>query len=253
MRQRRTEPSPPVRSGRHPWWRPWAGVITGFALAFGAGIATATVTRSFGNWNAGFPWERALMVEAHSPLPPIADNLVMALTWFGTNLVLIPTVGVACWWLWSKCRRPDAAARLAAVQLGSYLLNPSLKALYDRPRPALFAHRGWYAMSSYPSGHAIATVSVFMTAALLLYEVRGWRWPFVVFIPAAIASMYSRIYLGVHWPTDVIAGIVVGGVWLGVTMYAFRDRRPALPQERRQPSRVDVAAADDRRDPITFA
>ena len=252
MPERRVQPIE-SRSGHRPWWRPWAAVLTGFALTFAAGIATATVLRSLGHWNNGFPWERELMVRLHAPLPHAADDLVVALTWFGTNISLIPAVGLACWWLWARCKRPDAAARLAAVQIGSYLLNPSLKALYERQRPTMFEHRGEYAFSSYPSGHAIAMVSVFLTAAVLMHEVRGWRWPYYVFLPVMLASMYSRIYLGVHWPTDVIAGIVVGGVWLTVTMYAFRDRRPASPEERRKTRRVDVAAADDRSDTLTWS
>jgi len=253
MTQRRIETSSKPRTRSHPWWRPWSGVLTGFALAFFAGIAFATFFGGNGQWNQGLTWERAMMMRLHTPLPEVVDSTVVALTWFGTNIVLLPIVAVVCWWLWVYCRRPDAAARLTVVQLGSYLLNPSLKALYERQRPMLFERRGWYAWSSYPSGHAIATVSVLITIALLLHEVRGWRWPYFVFIPIGLASIYSRLYLGVHWPTDVIAGILVGGVWLGVTIYAFRDRRPESPEERRKSRRVDVAAADDGGDTLTIS
>ena len=55
--------------------------------------------------------------------------------WFGTNLTLIPVIVGLSWWLWRKWARPDLTAQLIAVQLGSYLLNPSLKALYDARAP----------------------------------------------------------------------------------------------------------------------
>jgi len=210
------------------WWHQrWGTLVAGYALAFAAGVVSALVTRSSGagHWNQGLPWERTLLIRLHAPLPPEIDRLMLVFPWFGTNISLIPGVALICWWLWVKRHEPHLAVRLAVVQLGSYLLNPSLKALFDRPRPDLFLRRGWYGWSSYPSGHAIATISVLITLAIILHREKGWRWPYYVFPPIMVVSLYSRIYLAVHWPTDVIAGIIVGAVWLAATMYAFRDRR----------------------------
>ena len=207
-----------------PWWRQrWGTICGGYALASLAGIACAEYFRHAGDWDHGLPWERALLVRLHTPLPHLLDSAMLVFPWFGTNISLIPAVAAIVVWLWVRCRDRENAVRLGVVQLGSYLLNPTLKALFDRDRPDLFPRRGWYGWSSFPSGHAIASISVLLTLAIILHRVKGWTWTYWVFIPIMLASLYSRLYLGVHWPSDVIAGALVGFVWLGATMYAFRE------------------------------
>lgn len=212
----------PINSAR-PWWRQrWPTILIGYALSFGIGIAFAAWVRRMGDWNTGLPWERAILLRIHRPMPALFDVVMTICPWFGTNISLIPVIAVIVWWLWKRERQPHAAVRLAVVQLGSYLLNPSLKAMFDRRRPALFERRGWYGWSAFPSGHAIASTSVLLTLSIILYEIKGWTWPFYVTLAISFLSMYSRLYLGVHWPTDVLAGALVGWVWLLATMFAFR-------------------------------
>jgi undecaprenyl-diphosphatase len=147
------------------------------------------------------------------------------LPWLGTNLTLIPFSVAGVLWLALRLHRPREAVQLAVVQLGSWALNPALKFLYERDRPDVVPKRGWYDWPSYPSGHAIASIAVLVTFGVILYRVKGWRWPLLIIVPVLIASIFSRIYLGVHWPTDVIGGALVGLIWLSFTYVAFRERR----------------------------
>lgn len=169
------------------------------------------------------------MLRVHRPMPGLFNVLMAICPWFGTNITLIPFIALIVWWLWKRKQRPHDAMRLAIVQLGSYLLNPSLKAIFERTRPSLFERRGWYGWSSFPSGHAIASTSVLLTLSIILHDLKGWIWPFYATLVISLLSMYSRLYFGVHWPTDVFAGAIVGFVWLLTTMYAFRNGGTTQP------------------------
>lgn len=196
----------------------------GYAAALLVGILFAQLMRRTGNWDQGLAWEREFMLRTHVTLSEPFDTLFLVLPWLGTNITLIPlVVGVAIWLLVRR-RRPDLAAHLVIVQLGSFTLNAVLKDIFDRPRPDLFELRGQHAWAAFPSGHAIASVSVLLTVAILLRRERGWRWPMRAAVVLLLFSLYSRLYLGVHWPTDIVGGVLVGLAWLAVTYTAFRGR-----------------------------
>jgi membrane-associated phospholipid phosphatase len=204
-------------------------IAAGYAMAFLVGMGLARWLHSYGDWHDGLAWERAVLRAAHVDLPDWLDAIMVAMPWLGTNWTLLPLTTLIVIWLVRR-RRIHEAVYLAVVQIGSNSLNPAVKFLYERQRPDIIPRRGWYDWAAYPSGHAIASVAVLITLTIVLYRVKGWRWPAYVVAPLLVVSLLSRIYLGVHWPTDVIGGVVMGLTWLGFTYSAFReDRRRTMP------------------------
>jgi membrane-associated phospholipid phosphatase len=199
----------------------WSWVIGGYLAALLAGVLFAEFLRRTGNWDQGLDWERAFMLRTHVRLPQAIDVLFLVLPWLGTNITLIPIVAAVSLWLIVRRKRVDLALHLIIVQIGSFTLNMLLKTIFDRPRPDLFEMRGQFAWAAFPSGHAIASVSVLLTVAILLRREQGWRWPLPLAILLLLFSLYSRLYLGVHWPTDIVGGVLIGLVWLGATYVAF--------------------------------
>jgi undecaprenyl-diphosphatase len=200
----------------------WVGIAIAAVVTFAAGASCAIVVALRGGWTHGLPREIALLESLHVQLPRVLDWIVVSLPWLGTNLVFIPVLGPACWYLWRHRGRPNIATIIAVTTLGNYLIGTALKMAFARPRPALWSARGEYTGASYPSGHAMAVMSVIGLLAVVIYEERGAVWPFAVWLALLIATCYSRLYLGVHWPTDILGGLLAGGVWFVGVLWARR-------------------------------
>ena len=199
----------------------WGLVAVGFVLSIAVAAAVAWVLQATGDWTRGLGWERALLASIPAELPFTVDLLFLTLPWLSSNTLVMPLVIIGCLWLWRSRGRPDLALHLFVVDLGTFLLTPLLKIIYERPRPDLWTHRGQYAWSAFPSGHAMIGIAVFGTIALLAYRERGLRWPAFLLATLLAVSLYSRMYLGVHWPTDVLGGAAIGATWLAFTYVAF--------------------------------
>jgi undecaprenyl-diphosphatase len=114
-------------------------------------------------------------------------------------------------------RKPASAAFTGAAVGAGALLGNLLKGFYERARPEVVEHLVGTNSTSFPSGHAMNSAIVYLTLAVLIARSSENRSVRLYIICVAIALTliigFSRVYLGVHWPTDVVAGWTVGGVW----------------------------------------
>jgi undecaprenyl-diphosphatase len=116
----------------------------------------------------------------------------------------------------------------AGVALGgSALLNLGAKQLFGRARPTLWESIAPEATFSFPSGHAMGSMTLAAVLMLLAWRTR-WRWWIAVPMLAFVVMVgLSRIYLGVHYPSDILAGWTAALAWtVGTYALVFRGRRP---------------------------
>jgi undecaprenyl-diphosphatase len=152
---------------------------------------------------------------------PLLDKLMVELTMLGTWIVVFTVVGVAGLFLYLTRHRFSALLLLVATA-GGILLNSILKLGFQRPRPAVFEWKTDVASSSFPSGHATSAVVVYGTVAYLAARLHKTSWARLLTLLGAslyIAVIcFSRLYLGVHYPSDVLAGAVIGVAWASLCM-----------------------------------
>jgi undecaprenyl-diphosphatase len=167
-----------------------------------------------------------LRMAVHQHASPGLTRVMSFVSWLGSASVLTPAVLlIAALFFFLQWRR--AAAWMLISMLGAVALEVTLKWEFHRTRPTAFF--GSLPPSfSFPSGHALSSFCFYtVLAGLLSPRMRG-HGRSVVLWTVAIAMValtgLSRIYLGVHWPTDVIAGYCAAAVWVSGLLAADRWR-----------------------------
>ena len=167
--------------------------------------------------------DEALLLALRNPADPRdplgpqwLEEVARDLTALGSVGVLtLVTVGALVYLL--LARRARAAGFTAVAVGGGMLLTNLLKLGFGRPRPDLVPHEAVVYTASFPSGHAMMAAITYLTLAAMLSRIeRRWHikaYLLLVAVCVTVVVGVSRIYLGVHWPTDVLAGWAVGAAW----------------------------------------
>lgn len=129
------------------------------------------------------------------------------------------------------------AAILAATVILADIASEGLKSLYGRPRPELVPHGSYVYSSSFPSGHSTLSAATYLTLAMLISSLepnRGTKsMVFILAVALVLGIGFSRVYLGVHWPSDVLAGWCLGAAFAlaGWTVLLRSPRRDQVVVE----------------------
>jgi undecaprenyl-diphosphatase len=162
-----------------------------------------------------FSFDTALLLQIHQWANPALDRVMLGLTQLGNPGFILSVVIGSLGWLWWKQKRTEAQL-FAIACLGALVLNVGLKLFFAKPRPTLWNYLIIETSFSFPSGHALGSMVIYGFLAYLLANQfpKFSRLIYTAAVGLITAIGLSRLYLGVHWPTDVLAGYAVGFLWL---------------------------------------
>lgn len=201
-----------IRTMRLWWWLPLLILIIASACGF--------ALTHYGPASFDEPlllWFRASGNTEQLAGPQWAAAFWLGLTWLGdtaprTVMASLMILGLL------MLRRWHSALFMAGILLSGIALSTSLKYWVGRPRPQLVTHLNHISSLSYPSGHALNSTLFYLTVVLVLSPLlsrRVARWTLYAIAAAlSLATGISRVALGVHYPTDVIAGWVISVAWV---------------------------------------
>ncbi|MBV9774152.1 MAG: phosphatase PAP2 family protein [Gemmatimonadetes bacterium] len=216
-----------------------AFLALGFAVAAGALLLFAWVASEVREGETQH-FDEAILRWVHAHGTPWLDLAALEVTSLGATLEVGVTALIATAFLWVTRHRYSVLLLWTAI-LGTAVLNLILKAAFNRPRPHVFPwlvpHVG---QSSFPSGHAMTSTVTYLTIAFLIGRLEPSAALRRATIGVAVLVVFlvglSRVYLGVHYPSDVLAGWIAGVAWASFCVMGlealrhFRGRKPDAHQ-----------------------
>jgi membrane-associated phospholipid phosphatase len=164
-----------------------------------------------------FAFDTTLLLWVHQFSNPILDRVMLTITELGNPRVVVPVAAMALAILWLQHYKQEAKI-FAIACLGGAILNTGMKVAFSKSRPELWHRLITETSFSFPSGHALGSVVLYGFLAYLL-SIHYPQYSRIIYTLAGVAIIViglSRLYLGVHWPSDVLAGYGIGFLWLRV-------------------------------------
>jgi undecaprenyl-diphosphatase len=196
-------------------------VIAAVWLAVGLAVSTFVIWAFFeladevleGDSRA---FDRAVLLWIHDSFPDWLDGPMRLVTALGDYYVVVPLLAVAVFVFYRRGWRLSAVLLVVSTG-GSVVLTTVLKGVFQRARPELIESGYQASFYSFPSGHATVAVGLYgMLTVILAYRLRGAaRWAVAACgLLLVLLIGFSRLYLGVHYPTDILAGYLSALLWL---------------------------------------
>jgi len=190
------------------YWRSLLTLFFGLLIPFLSFVAIAAEVYE----QDPFAFEIPLMHAVHNFNSGFLDQLAAGLSVFGNTPGMLPVVVTLSAYLYRL--QPRATYFLLLTLGGSIVFHAVLKPVFDRPRPTFWTPILPESDFSFPSGHVMFATSLVSALTLLCWPTR-WRIPVLVLGTVYVLTMmWSRVYSGVHYPTDVLAGALVALVWV---------------------------------------
>ncbi|HIK39202.1 phosphatase PAP2 family protein [Thermoleptolyngbya sp. M55_K2018_002] len=168
----------------------------------------------FGVWKLGdFPWDEPILQAVHATATATLDRLAQGITRLGSPWILPPLAGLMAIAL-AALKRWRSLLYVVLALAGNTLINIELKDLWKRDRPFL-----WDSGTprphdfSFPSGHAMTSVAIVVVLLILLGSSRWRPWAVLFGVLFVLAIAWTRLYLGVHYPSDILGGWLVAIAW----------------------------------------